>query len=98
VRRYLARSTAGGFQVPSRISCLGQYRRMIRLNSSPGAGSQFDSLPGDSCLSRAHGVVSLMGEAGRGPLPGPLGQRLRYFFSSIVTLRILPVNLLSRSL
>ena len=43
--------TWGGFQLPSRISFFGQYSRMTRLNSSLGAGSQFDSLslPGDSC-------------------------------------------------
>src|SRR5262249_51950774 len=44
------RVTAGGFQLSSRISVLGQYARMYSENSSFGAGTQLDSLsaPGDS--------------------------------------------------
>src|SRR5262245_7244848 len=45
--------TSGGFHVPSSSDggfSWGQYSRIIRTNSSAGAGSQFDSLslPGES--------------------------------------------------
>lgn len=34
--------TGGGFQVPFRAFCLGQYMRRIMLNWPVGAGSQLD--------------------------------------------------------
>src|SRR5215472_13309023 len=41
---------AGAFQVPSSASHCGQYKRRIKKNGPPGAGSQLDSFsgPGDS--------------------------------------------------
>src|SRR3954454_5935122 len=44
------RRTGGGVHVPSRASSFGQYRRIIRMNSPSGAGSQLACLspPGDS--------------------------------------------------
>jgi hypothetical protein len=39
------RRTAGGTQRPSVTSLSGEYKRMVRLNSAAGAGSQFDSFP-----------------------------------------------------
>jgi hypothetical protein len=35
--------TGGGFHLPVRASLFGAYRRMVRLNGSLGAGSQFAS-------------------------------------------------------
>ncbi|MNT88706.1 hypothetical protein D3C72_2293120 [compost metagenome] len=55
----LARLTGGTVQEPLMMDGLlsfGQYRRIIRMNLSLGAGSQFDSHPGpgDSCwMSRS---------------------------------------------
>jgi hypothetical protein len=51
IGRYFTFLTGGGDQVPSRASLLGEYRRIVRLKGSLGAGSQLDSSsrPGLSC-------------------------------------------------
>src|SRR5262249_51822106 len=68
-----------------------QLRSEASKQADAGSRPPKRNASGESC-SRSLGVASLKGEAGRGHLPDPLGQRLSYFFSSITSFSSAPVN------